>query len=749
MSNLIEMPTFNLLIVRSECAEGRPVSPRIIQANDSALKLLGYAEAELTGQPLSMVFSEKSLSCWQAAATNTQHCGIDSSFEAELLSKENGSVSALVSVSSLPGREAGYLDCILLIQALKSGDDLLVMRRVVEQSASAMMITDRLGRIEYINPKFTELTGYEAAELIGHNPNILQSGHMSPTLYKSMWDTLLSSGQWQGEVQNKSKSGRDYWVYESISAIKNQAGEITHFLAVEEDVTHRKAVESALSESEERFRQMAELSGEWLWEQDPNGYYLYSSVAVNQILGFSQQQIIGKHYTELLTDQDRASQTGYSSNQHAFHALVNHYRHQDGHLVLTESTGLPLFDADGKLLKWRGVDRDITARMQFQNALIESEKRNRLIIESSLDAIVIMDAYGIITDWNQRAEKMFGWSVEEAIGRPLAQLIIPQRYHSAHREGMQTFLRTGAGPVLNRQTEQLAARRDGSEFPVELSVSPLKVGNSYIFSGFIHDISGRRAAEQQIRQAEVELAIAQNEIRIAQQIQATLSPSSAIKTDNFAITGLCVPADKVGGDYYDYFFRNETHLDIVIADVSGHSIGPALFMVETRSALRAQHNLSITPAETLGILNKFLFNDLNNADYFITLFYMQVDQIGRQIKYANAGHPPPILLNRLRNDFIELDADGLIVGIRQEVMFEEKSISLVDGDVILFYTDGLIEAESPQQEFFGLERVKRIFLENSHLPPQAIIDALYAALKRFCQKSRFDDDITLMVFKWR
>lgn len=749
MPGLIEMPVFNVLIVRSECAEGTPVSPRIIQANDSALKLLGYSEAELSDQPLALVFSEKSLSGWQAAAANTHHCNIDSSFEAEILTKNNGGVPALVSISPLPAREPGYVDCILLIQTIKPNDDLLTMRRVVEQSASAMMITDRNGRIEYINPKFTELTGYSAEELIGRNPNVLQSGHMPPELYKSMWDTLLDSGQWQGEVQNKTKSGGEYWVYESISAIRNQAGEITHFLAVEEDVTHRKAVESALSESEERFRQMADLSGEWLWEQDPRGYYLYSSVAVNQILGFSQQQIIGKHYTELLTDQDKVSQTGYSSNQHAFHALVNHYRHRDGHLVMTESTGLPLFDAHGKLLKWRGVDRDITARMQFQNALIESEKRTRLIIESSLDAIVIMDAYGIITDWNQRAEKMFGWSVDEAIGQPLAQLIIPQRYHGAHREGMQTFLRTGEGPVLNRQTEQLAIRRDGSEFPVELSVSPLKVGNTYIFSGFIHDISGRRAAEQQIRQAEVELAIAQNEIRIAQQIQATLTPSSAIKTDDFAITGLCVPADKVGGDYYDYFFRNETHLDIVIADVSGHSIGPALFMVETRSALRVQHNLAISPAETLGILNKFLFNDLNNADYFITLFYMQVDTAGRQLKYANAGHPPPLLFNRLRNEFKELDADGLIVGIRRDVAFEEKSLGLTDGDAILFYTDGLIEAESPEREFFGLERVKSVFLEHAHLPPQAIIDALYAALKRFCQKSRFNDDITLMVFKWR
>jgi phosphoserine phosphatase RsbU/P len=90
----------------------------------------------------------------------------------------------------------------------------------------------------------------------------------------------------------------------------------------------------------------------------------------------------------------------------------------------------------------------------------------------------------------------------------------------------------------------------------------------------------------------------------------------------------------------------------------------------------------------------------------------------------------------------------LIVGIKQDVFFEEKSMSLSEGDVILFYTDGLIEAENAKQEFFGLERVKAIFCQNSHLTPQAIIDTLFTALQDFCQRTHFDDDITLMVFKW-
>lgn len=737
-----------MLTIRTEQTSDKLGNTYIIQANSAAENFLGYKEKDLINRPLTSLFTIKEPLLWQNALASINHTNSDSCFEAELITQKQKCIQTLLSLSPLPKQTTKTIDSILLIQTLKPSHDIVLMRRVVEQSASAIMITDRNGCIEYINPKFTALTGYTANELLGQNPNVLQSGNMPKKHYQTMWEGLTKHGEWQGEIQNIHKNGSTYWVRESISAIKNSTGEITHFLAIEDDITYSKAVESALTESVERFRQMADLSGEWLWEQDPEGYYLYSSSAVKQILGFSQEQIIGKHYTALLTAQDKESQTAFSSSHHAFKSLVNHYRHKDGHQVLTESTGLPLFDANGKLLKWRGVDRDITARMHFQNALIESEKRTRLIIDSSMNAIIIMDSYGLITDWNYSAEKMFGWTAEEAIGQRLDRLIIPQRFHKAHQQGLSSYLLTGVWPIVNKQTEQIAKRRDGTEFPIELSVSPLKVGNAYIFSGFIHDISGRKLAEQQIRQAQVNLAIAQNEIKIAQEIQATLSPSTPIKTNNFEITGFCVPADKVGGDYYDYFFRHDALLDIVIADVSGHSIGPALFMVETRSALRAQNNQSVTPAETLGLLNNFLFVDLDHADYFITLFYVQVDINLQLLRYANAGHPPPLLFNCTQATFRELDADGLIVGIQQDVIFEEKSLSLTAGDVILFYTDGLIEAENPHQEFFGLERVKTLFCQNIQHSPQVIIDTLFAELQQFCQRTSFADDITLMVFKW-
>ncbi|MGZ8226754.1 MAG: SpoIIE family protein phosphatase [Methylococcaceae bacterium] len=619
--------------------------------------------------------------------------------------------------------------------------------------------------IKQVNQSAAKLLGYSEKELINQPINMIYSSEK----LAAPWQIVMTNPDskcFEGEMITKAQT-RLKVLLSCASLFRNEAQENVLALLIqqigngaepekslstiqtdlEKNIFQCREIESALAESEERFRQMAEMTGEWLWEQDPQGYYIYSSTAVNQILGFSQDEVIGKHYTELLTAQDRADQQFYAASHRPFYGLINHYRHKDGHQVFTESTGLPIISSDKSILKWRGVDRDITAKKHFQDALIESERHTRLIIESSLSAIIIMDSYGIISDWNHQAEKMFGWSRNEAIGQPLGDMIVPPRFRNAHRKGMETFLRTGFGPILNRQIEHVAIRRNGAEFPVEFSVSPLKVGDSYIFSGFIHDITARKAAEQEIRQAQVNLAIAQSEIKIAQQIQATLLPSASIKSDHFEITGVCIPADKVGGDYFDYFFRDNDRLDMVMADVSGHSIGPALFMVETRSAIRTQVNTPRTPAETLNILNNFLFEDLNTSDFFITLFYLQYDIPNEQLKFANAGHPQALLLNPLQNQCRQLDADGLILGVRRDVVFEEKSTTLAKDDVILIYTDGLTEAENANGEFFGLERVRDVFIKYAEQSPQKIIDAILNQLKDFAQKESFNDDITLMVFK--
>ncbi len=133
----------------------------------------------------------------------------------------------------------------------------------------------------------------------------------------------------------------------------------------------------------------------------------------------------------------------------------------------------------------------------------------RRIIETALDAFVQMDDEGVITDWNSQAEKIFGWSRADAVGRVLAELIVPEPHRARHKEGLKHFLRTGYGPVLGTRFEIEARRRDGAEIKVELSITAFERRGRHVFNGFIRDLTDKIAAETQFRQAQKMEAVGQ------------------------------------------------------------------------------------------------------------------------------------------------------------------------------------------------------------------------------------------------
>jgi PAS domain S-box-containing protein len=129
------------------------------------------------------------------------------------------------------------------------------LSRAVEQSPASVIMTDKRGIIDYVNPKFCEVTGYTPAEACGRNVCMLKSGQMPREVYRELWDTILAGNEWRGEFHNKRKSGEPYWELASISPIKDDLGQITHFVGVKEDITVRKRLEA------EREGLIAELQG--------------------------------------------------------------------------------------------------------------------------------------------------------------------------------------------------------------------------------------------------------------------------------------------------------------------------------------------------------------------------------------------------------------------------------------------------------------------------------------------------------
>jgi len=148
--------------------------------------------------------------------------------------------------------------------------------------------------------------------------------------------------------------------------------------------------------------------------------------------------------------------------------------------------------------EYRQAQQESAWARAAEAALLQSQERNRAIVDTALDGVITIDAAGIVTEWNAQATAVFGWTREEAMGKLLSDTIIPERDREAHAQGIREYLKTGVGPVLNRRIEIAARHKEGHEFPVELAVSPARIGEAYIFSAFVRDITDRRRAERRL-----------------------------------------------------------------------------------------------------------------------------------------------------------------------------------------------------------------------------------------------------------
>jgi Na+/proline symporter/serine phosphatase RsbU (regulator of sigma subunit) len=244
----------------------------------------------------------------------------------------------------------------------------------------------------------------------------------------------------------------------------------------------------------------------------------------------------------------------------------------------------------------------------------------------------------------------------------------------------------------------------------------------------------------------IEASEQQKQLKIAEDIQLDLLPKKMPEIEGLDISGICVPAKQVGGDYYD-FIIHENDLDIVIADVSGHNIGAALLMASTRTFIQAHSQQMFPPRTTLETLNSFLYKDLSSSELFITMFYLRYELKKNNLIYANAGHNQPLIYRRKSDSFDLLDAEGMILGILPQVKFEEKKIAVESGDILVMYTDGIVEAQNKREELFGLERFKELIRDNSTKNSNEIINETLEETRLFQGRRHFNDDVTMVVVK--
>jgi len=235
------------------------------------------------------------------------------------------------------------------------------------------------------------------------------------------------------------------------------------------------------------------------------------------------------------------------------------------------------------------------------------------------------------------------------------------------------------------------------------------------------------------------------ELEIAREVQEQLFPQSQPSAPGFDYCGACRPARHVGGDYYDFLALPEEVVGIAIGDVSGKGIPAALLMASLQASLRAQ-----APLRTLDLpglvtsMNRLLY-DLSSANRYATFFYAQLDTRRRALTYVNAGHNPPMLLRN--GELLRLDVGGPAVGLLPETSYEQGSLALERGDLLVAYTDGVSEAMSPAEEEWGEERLVAALRGNNQRAAADVLAAVMAAADAFASGASQHDDMTLVVVR--
>jgi PAS domain S-box-containing protein len=387
-----------------------------------------------------------------------------------------------------------------------------LLRTLIDNIPDSIFIKDASGRYITANIAQARFAGVASPEqIVGKTVFDLYSSDVAK-VYDNYDRAVLASGKpLLGHEEFLTDSqGNPQWALVSKIPIFDAKGAVSGMVGITRDITRQKKADEALATERNLLRTVIDNLPERIYVKDLEGKYVLDNTAhlehlkltdPSQVVGKTSRDLFGPEVAEHFEKDDQAVlQSGKPLLDRE--ELSGH----ESTPVWLLTTKVPLTDSKGQIRGLVGMSRDITARKRAEEILRQSEEKTRMIVETAQDAFISMDADGKITGWNAEAERTFGWTREQAVGRVLAETIIPPRYRELHSKGLAKYLQTGEGAVLNQRIEISALHRDGHEFPVELSISPLRFGAVVAFNAFVHDISERKRAAAAIQESNQQLA---------------------------------------------------------------------------------------------------------------------------------------------------------------------------------------------------------------------------------------------------
>jgi sigma-B regulation protein RsbU (phosphoserine phosphatase) len=237
----------------------------------------------------------------------------------------------------------------------------------------------------------------------------------------------------------------------------------------------------------------------------------------------------------------------------------------------------------------------------------------------------------------------------------------------------------------------------------------------------------------------------QEEVRLASEIQLGLLPKASPKIPGYDIAGVSIPAQVVGGDYFDFIPVHQSKLAISLGDVSGKGLAAALLMANLQATIRAQTLLRLPPKECLKRSNSLMFQS-TDSHKFATLFYGVLDAESHELCYSNAGHEWPFIFGA-SGDPVRLDVGGIVLSCMEDFPYEEAVVSLNPGDLLVIFSDGVTEAVNESREEFGEKGLSALIQKNLSESSRGLVEKIVAAVGQHAGNQPQMDDITLVVVR--
>jgi sigma-B regulation protein RsbU (phosphoserine phosphatase) len=237
----------------------------------------------------------------------------------------------------------------------------------------------------------------------------------------------------------------------------------------------------------------------------------------------------------------------------------------------------------------------------------------------------------------------------------------------------------------------------------------------------------------------------EQQLRIAKEVQTALLPAISPSLEGYDIAGTNVPSWEIGGDYFDYLPQSDGRLGVAIADVSGKGVPAALIMATFRAALRAQRVRNMTLDAIASRLNRILLDSMDSSR-FVTAFYGLLEPRTGEFGFANCGHNPPLLLRAAGSREL-LASGGPALGMWQGATFEPGEAFVLPGDILVLYTDGVVEVMNPSGEMFGIERLEDVIRRCRTGSARDLVEAVVDATRAFAARRGYEDDFTLVMIR--